>query len=70
MQDQGSVANVLPPQILSQILSSNPGLNVIDLERTAHYETVDKSAPSLPCSRKVTASILLRLRHGTCWEWT
>lgn len=65
MADQGSDANVLPPHILSQILTSNPDLTVIDLERTAHYDTVDKSAPSLPCSRKVTASVLLRLRHGT-----
>ena len=45
MADQGSDANVLPPQVLSQILSSNPDLNVINLERTAHYETVDKSPP-------------------------
>lgn len=65
LADQGSDACILPPSTLHKLQRANPNLKVVTLDRTVYYETVDKSATSLPCSRKIKASILLRIRHGT-----
>ena len=65
MADQGSDANILPPDTLELIPKAKPSAKVTTLDRTIYYETVDKSATSLPCSRKIKANVLLRVRHGT-----
>lgn len=35
------------------------------LEMTHYFNTVDKNAPSLPCSRTIFASISLGVRHAS-----
>ena len=65
LADQGSDECILPPQVLSQIGKVRSDLDVVTLDRPCHYETVDKSAKSLTCSRVVTLNILTKIRHGT-----
>lgn len=65
LADQGADASILPSHLLEKLRKADPQLKVIDLDRTVYYETVDKSAASLPCSRKIKAGVLLRIRHGT-----
>jgi len=65
LADQGSDGNILPPHVLDKIVQVSPNLNVVKLNRVHLYEMVDKTAQPLSCSRRVTASVMLNIRHGT-----
>lgn len=64
LADQGSDVNLLPPHVLDMMRKADKSLTINVLDRTYYYSTVDKTAPSLPCSRKVKANITLRVRHA------
>lgn len=75
LADQGSDACILPPSILEGMVKADQDLTVTQLRKTIYYETVNKSAPSLACSKAVKADVLLCIRHGTNFslrnvEWT
>ncbi len=65
LADSGSDANIIPPSVLAKIKGADKNLLVTKLPNVVHYGTADTSASSLPCSRKVTSTVLMRIRHGT-----
>lgn len=62
---QGSDVNLMPPHVLDQIKKNDSAVKVGNLRGNFYYGTVDKSAPALPCSRRVRANLLLNVCHGT-----
>ena len=65
LADQGSDASVLPPHIFERMILADPNLEAVELKRVRTYDTVDSNATPLSSSRRVIASVLLNIRHGT-----
>lgn len=65
LADQGSDVNLMPPETLEDMMRHDPHVQAEVLDRTYYYRTVDKGAPSLPCSRMVKANLTLNVRHAS-----
>ena len=63
--DNGSDANIIPPNILKQIQQSCPSLKVRKLSGPVQYGTIVKNGPKVTCRSQVRCEILLHIRHGS-----
>ena len=64
MADQGADVYLLTPEVCKQLRQADPSIECEVLDNTVYFTTVDKSAVSLPCSRRVKLTISLKVRHA------
>lgn len=65
LADQGSNINVISPRLLEPMMKTKKGLEVSQLHETQEYGNACINAEPLCCSRRLTGSVMLRIRHGT-----
>lgn len=65
LADQGSDVSILLPQFFDQMRKVEPDLTALDLQAPKSYRMVDDYAEPLTCRRKVTATVMLNILHGT-----
>lgn len=65
LSDSGSGISIISPNLFDQLRKSGEKYQSTVLDRTHFISTVDKDAPSLPCSRTVIASLQLKVRHAS-----
>lgn len=64
MADQGSDCNLLGPETLNAIQSSDSSVQTTKLDPPVSFNGVGKGA-TINCNKKVTLDVQLRVRHGT-----
>ena len=62
--DTGADISIIPADLFTKIQETNPLIECRVLDHTAYFGLADKTADSLPCSRQISLSINLRVRHA------
>lgn len=64
LADQGSHTNIIPPELLANVMKSDKTVKVINLSKPVKFSNALPSARLITCSREVQLDVQLRIRHG------